>query len=327
MCPLLCLIQIKFCPSANDFHLELQIVLQHLLQTQCLWLAVYQCQHIDTDSALQRRVGEELVADDFRIGILFQFDDNPHAFSAGFILNVIDAVNSLVLDQFGNMLNHPCLVYHIWNFGHDDGVSAVQLLQFGLSTQGNSGTSGGICCPDAGTSHDNTASREVRALNPLHHFIKRTVRILNQQVQTVNDFAQIVRRNVCCHTNGNAHGTVDQQVWIPGRQNRRFLQTVVIVGDKRNGILIDVRQHFGCNFGHSGFGITVSSRRVAVYGTKVTLSVHQHVPHGEGLRQTNQRIVYGSVTMRVIASEHGTDSIRTLVVCFIRCQALFIHGI
>ena len=111
------------------------------------------------------------------------------------------------------------------------------------------------------------------------------------------------------------------------REHLRFFQTVVIVGDERHGFLMNVRQHFQRNLGHSRLSVSVSSRRVAVHRTEVTLTVHQHIPHGEVLCQTHQRIVNRSITVGVIATQHRTDGVGALVVCLIGGQSLFEHGV
>ena len=100
-----------------------------------------------------------------------------------------------------------------------------------------------------------------------------------------------------------------------------------IVHNNMEIAILDIRQHFQGDLGHSCLCITVSSRRVAVYRTEVTLTVHQHIPHGEILRQTHQRIIDRSVTVGVIATQHSTDGIGALMVCLIGCQPLFEHGI
>ena len=146
-------------------------------------------------------------------------------------------------------------------------------------------------------------------------------------MNAVNDFAQIVRRNIGCHTNSNTNRTVYQNIRETGGEDCRLLQTIVIVGNEGNGFLVDIREHFQCNLRHPRFCITISSRRIAVHGTKVTLAVYQDIPHGKGLRQTYQRVINRCVTMGVIATQYRAYRVGTLMVRLVRCQSLFKHGV
>ena len=137
----------------------------------------------------------------------------------------------------------------------------------------------------------------------------------------------IVRRDVRRHAHRNARGSVDQQVREVAGQHRGFLKAVVVVVAEIHGFLFDVRQHFQGNLAHAGFGITVSRRGIAVYRSEVAVAVHQHVPHGKILRQTDQRVVYGSVAVRVVLPQHRAHGIRTFAVRLIGVQVLFKHRI
>ena len=57
------------------------------------------------------------------------------------------------------------------------------------------------------------------------------------------------------------------------------------------------------------------------------MSVYQRVAQGKILCQAHQRVINGGITMRMVTSKYGTDSIRTLTVRFFRRQTVFIHGI
>ena len=325
--PFLCLFQVEFAAVGDNVHLELQILLENLFQSQCLWLAVYQCQHIDTDSILELGVGEQLVQHDLFVGILFQFHHDAHTLTAGLILDVVNALDALILCQVGDGLHQACLVHHVRDLRNDNGLTSTHLFKVGLSTEGDPASAGAVGGTDAALAHDNAAGGEVRSLDTGHQLIHGAVRIFHQHMDAVDDFAQIMRRNIGRHADSDTHRAVDQDIGETGRQHCRFFQTVVIVGDERHGLLVDIRQHFQGDLGHSCLCITVSSRRVAVYRTEVTLTVHQHIPHGEILRQTHQRIIDRSVTVGVIATQHSTDGIGALMVCLIGCQPLFEHGI
>ena len=110
-------------------------------------------------------------------------------------------------------------------------------------------------------------------------------------------------------------------------QNGRLFQTVVIVRLEIDGILVDILQHFHGDLAHAGFRITVGGRGVAVHGAKVAVAVHQHVPHGKVLRQTDQRVVDRSVAVRMVTAQNGADGVRAFAVRLVRGQVVFKHGV
>ena len=227
----------------------------------------------------------------------FQFHHDAHTLTAGLILDVVNALDALILCQVGDGLHQACLVHHVRDLRNDNGLTSTHLFKVGLSTEGDPASAGAVGGTDAALAHDNAAGGEVRSLDTGHQLIHGAVRIFHQHMDAVDDFAQIMRRNIGRHADSDTHRAVDQDIGKTARQHCRFFQTVVIVGDERHGLLVDIRQHLQGDLGHSRLCITVSSRRVAVYRTEVTLTVHQHIPHGEILRQTHQRIIDRSVTV------------------------------
>ena len=136
-----------------------------------------------------------------------------------------------------------------------------------------------------------------------------------------------MRRNIGCHTNSNTGRTIYQQVWKAGWQNVWFLQTVVIVGTEIYCFFFNIRYHFHGSFAHSRFCITISSRRVSVNRTEVSVSVHKHIAHRKVLCQTYQCIINRSITMRMISAQYRTNCISTFTVSPVRIQIIFKHGI
>ncbi len=67
-----------------------------------------------------------------------------------------------------------------------------------------------------------------------------------------------------------------------------------------DGILIDIGQHFLSDLTHLGLGITHRRRAIAIYGTKVTLTVYKHVPKAPFLGHTHHGIIDRRIAMWVI---------------------------
>ena len=134
-------------------------------------------------------------------------------------------------------------------------------------------------------------------------------------------------RNIGRHTDSNAGRAVHQQIGEAAGQNSGFFFALVKVGIPVDGILVDITEHFIGKLGKARLGITVGSSGVAVDITEVTLTVHQHIAHGEILRKTHHGIVNRSVTVGMIATQHRTDGGCRLLVLFIGGQTVFVHGV
>ena len=136
-----------------------------------------------------------------------------------------------------------------------------------------------------------------------------------------------MRRNICSHTYCNTRRTVYKKIWITGRQNCRFFAVIVKVRNKINCIFLDIFKHFHSDFAHSAFSITVSSGRVAVNRTKVTVTVNKSVPHRKRLSKPNHCVINRCVAVRMIVTEHFTDSCCTLTVRSVRVKVVGVHCI
>ena len=68
------------------------------------------------------------------------------------------------------------------------------------------------------------------------------------------------------------------------------------------------------NLGQADFGVTHGCCVIAVYRTKVTLAVYQHVAHREVLRHTNNRVIDRLVSVGVVFTNHVTHNTGRLFV-------------
>ena len=94
---------------------------------------------------------------------------------------------------------------------------------------------------------------------------------------------------------------------------------IVIVDD---GSAPDHRHFF-----ETAFRVAVRRRRIAVDGTEIALRIHQRVTHYPVLRQTNQGIVDGTVSVRMIIFQHFTDHASAFVERSVVQQAFTEHGV
>ena len=109
--------------------------------------------------------------------------------------------------------------------------------------------------------------------------------------RAVGDLAQVVRRDVGGHADGDADGAVDQQVREPRRQDRRLLGLAVVVVLEVDGVLVDVADHLHGERRHLGLGVPRGGGAVVAGRAEVALAERQRVAQGPGLDQAHQRVV------------------------------------
>ena len=136
-----------------------------------------------------------------------------------------------------------------------------------------------------------------------------------------------MRRHICCHTHCNTRSTVHQQVGETRRHYCRFGYSVVEVHREIHCILVDVAHHFLAHLCEASLGVTHSSSAVAVYRTKVTLSVNQLVAHCPTLGHTHHCIVNRRVAMRVELTKHVTHNTSRFLIRGSGKITQFLHAI
>ena len=95
-------------------------VRERLLERQDLRPPLDDREHVDAERLLQRRHLPEVVQDHLRDGVLLELDDDAHALAVGLVADVGDALDLLVADQLGDLLDQPRLVDLVRDLGGDD---------------------------------------------------------------------------------------------------------------------------------------------------------------------------------------------------------------
>ena len=98
------------------------------------------------------------------------------------------------------------------------------------------------------------------------------------------------------------------------------------IGNEINRFLFDVRQHFFGDFRKARFGVTHGRRRIAVHGAEVSLAVDERVAHVEILREADEGVVHGRVTVRVELTENFADDLGALAVGLGGGEAELVHA-
>ena len=171
------------------------------------------------------------------------------------------------------------------------------------------------------------AGRKIRALDELHQAVDRDVRIVDQRKTAVDHFAQVVRRNVRRHSDGDSGRAVQQQIRHAIRQHLRHLQRFVVVRDERHGFFVEVFEHFARDTRHPHFRVAHRRRRIAIDRAEVALAVDEAIPHRKRLRHAHDRVVHGDIAVRMVFTDHVADDPRRLHVRPVVRVVEFVHRI
>ena len=150
-------------------------------------------------------------------------------------------------------------------------------------------------------------------------------RIADQRDAGVDQFAQIMRRDIGRHADGDAAGAVDQEIGKARRQHHRLVLVAVVIGLEVDGVLVDVVEQRHRRLGQPAFGVAHGRRRIAVDRTEIALPVDQLQAHGEILRHAHQRVVDRLVAVRVIFAHHVADHARRFHVFLVGRMPLLVH--
>ena len=150
------------------------------LQTECLGLVVDECDVDDTVGDLHVRLLEQILEDHVRDCILVELDNDTHTVPVGFIPEVGDALNLLVLDPLSDLLDEHGLVHLVGDLIDDDPLLAVaHLLEVGVGPDLQPSTSGLVCGPYPGKAVDRTPSGEIGTLDELHELLQSGIGVVD----------------------------------------------------------------------------------------------------------------------------------------------------
>ena len=161
----------------------------------------------------------------------------------------------------------------------------------------------------------------------LDQLVDTESRIVDQRDTGIDHLAQIVRRDIGGHADGDAAGAVDQQIGKARRQHHRLVLVAVVIVLEVDGVFVDVVEQRHGGSGQAAFGVAHGRRRIAVDRAEIALPVDQHQAHGEILRHAHQRVVDRLVAVRVIFAHHVADHARRLDVFLVGRVALLVHRI
>src|SRR5204862_6803465 len=123
---------------------------------------------------------------------------------------------------------------------------------------------------DPVAAHDDPGSGKVRSLYYLHQLAEGDLRIGDHGDACVDDLAQVVRRHVRRHADGDPTGPIDQEVRKSRRQDDGFELVAVVIRDEIDGFLLDVAEELHGQRRQTAFRVSRGARRVAVDRAEVS---------------------------------------------------------
>src|SRR5690606_32653305 len=130
-----------------------------------------------------------------------------------FVADGADLGENLRVGQFGDSFDELRAVYRIRNLGDDDLLATFRVF-FDRGSTANLGaaTSGGGVVADAPVAENGAPGGEVGALHVFERIRDRDLRVVDRGADAVDDFAEVVRRNIRRHADGDTGAAVDEQV-------------------------------------------------------------------------------------------------------------------
>src|SRR5579862_5227006 len=326
--PLFRLAQVVGRATADHRHPVVDKELDCFDERQDARLAVHDGQHDHAESLLELGVLVKIVQDHFRLFAALQLHHNAHAVTVGLILHVGDAFDFLVQHQLGDALNQSGLVHLEGNLGNHD-----LLLIFGGMFDGGFGAHGERAAPrlvgrlDAAFAVDERAGGKVGPGNDGKNFIESNTRFVDQQNGGLDDFGQVMRRNLGGHAHRNAVGAVDQEVGNAGGKDRWLLSGLVKIGYEIYRVLLNIGEQFFRQARQAALRVPVGSGGVAIHGAEISLAVDQHIAQVEVLGHAHQGVVDRAVTMRVILLDDLAHHAGALDIALVRRVAFLIHRV
>jgi hypothetical protein len=302
--------------------------LQHVFQVEQSRPAIDQRHHVHAEGVLQLGLLVEVVQHHLGHLAFFQFDHQAHAGLVGLVLDVGDAVDLLLVDQFGDLFLQGLLVDLVGQFIDHDGLpsAARQILDVGARAHDHAAATGQVAVAHAGNAVNQSGRGEIRRRDDGDQFVDRGFRIAEQNQAGIHHLVEVVRRNIGRHADGDARGTVDQKVRDARRQDQRFLLGTVVVGPEIDGFLVNVDQQFMADARHAHLGVAHGGCVVAVHRAEVALAVDQHVAQREILRHAHDGVVHRRIAVRVVFANHVADDARRLLVGLVPVVGKLVHG-
>ena len=126
MLPRLRLLELEARAAGDDLEAVVGIAAAVVLEVEDFRAAAVDSEHNRAEGGLELRVLVEVVEDDFAHRVALHLNDDPYVLLR-LVADVADALDHLVLNKVGHVLDHLGLVDGVGNLGDDDTLAAVLL--------------------------------------------------------------------------------------------------------------------------------------------------------------------------------------------------------
>ena len=177
---LLRLAQIEF--GAARYHLQTMLykVFNKVFQVQQFRPPFDQCYVVDTERRHQGGHVHQVVDYHIGVGIAFHIDDDAHALTVGFVVDIRYAVDFAFAGESANRFDEFGFVHAIRNFGYNDAfVSGVGNFDVGFRADNDACATGFKGIFDAGAAANDAARGEIRTFDVVHQFAHFDVLIVD----------------------------------------------------------------------------------------------------------------------------------------------------
>ena len=210
---------------------------------------------------------------------------------------------------------------------HDDRHAILaDFLDRGLAAHDHRTAPGVVRRENAVLAEHDAAGGKIRSRHVvLDDLVDGDVRVIDVGAAGVDHLAQIVRRDVGRHADGDAARAVDQKIGESGRQDLGFLDGFVVVRLEIDGSLVDVVEQRMRDLGQARFGVAHGRRAIAVHRAEVALAVDERQAHREILGHAHHGVVDRRVAVRVVFAHDVADDARRLAERLVEVVAAFLH--
>ncbi len=250
----------------------------------------------------------KIVDDDLRIGVALQLDHDARAL-VRLIADVADIRQNFFVHQLCDPLDQRGAIHIVRNLGDDDlFFSAFELFHAGFTAHLHAAAAGLEVLFYAANPADGATGGEIRSFHMLHQVVKRDVGIVDLRADSIDHLNEIVRWNICRHSNGDTRAAVNEQVRKRRRKNRWFGARFVIVRDKIDRVLLHVGHERGAEMRHARLGVTHGCGRIAFDRTEIALAIDQPLAHRPWLGHVHEsgvdyRFAVGMIITARIAAD------------------------
>ena len=310
----------------DDFPPVLDVNEERVLDVEQPRAAVVDGEHVHREGRLERGVLVEVVDDDLRPRVALQVDDDARVL-VRLVADAADFRQNFLVGQFGDARDEVRTVHGEGNLGDDELLATgLGFLHAHLAAHLHGAASGVEVVPRALHAVNGAPGGEVRPFDQAHQRFDGDGGVVDECAHAIDHFAEVVRRNVGGHADGDARAAIDEQVREGARQHCRLGALAVVVRDEVDGVLVHVVHEDRAERGELRLGVTHGGRGIAFHRAEVALTTDENVPHGPRLRHVHERGVDRLVTVRVVVTHRLADDLGALHFLPVRPHTKFAHG-